>query len=173
MDDKAQQLLSKWSYSWQCKNKGEGGNVILIVIDLRPAWAYLNHELGTRRKQCDGNPVEKKKVPGDVWIMDLGEEQAELGGGVKCIISLESLHSHKQSRSNPSWIPLTLSGASLALNFSSPDSLIKVEKKSCMLQSNGWSRFFIHLTTAWYRWRHGLYPSGLVFVRCVCVGGFS
>lgn len=62
--------------------------------------------------------------------MDLGEQQAELGeGGVKCIISLESLHSHKQSSSNPSWIPLTLSGASLALDFSSLDSLLKVEKK--------------------------------------------
>lgn len=30
-----------------------------------------------------------------------GEEQAELEGGVKCVISLESLRCHKRSKSSP------------------------------------------------------------------------
>lgn len=38
--------------------------------------------------------------------IDVGEEQTELGSGIKWVISLASLHSHKWSKSNPSWILL-------------------------------------------------------------------
>lgn len=37
--------------------------------------------------------------------MAIGEQQAELEGGIKCVISLESLCCHKRSKSSPPGIP--------------------------------------------------------------------
>lgn len=60
----------------------------------------------------------KSCIVSTYYSTHVGEGEAESGGAVKRGISLESLCSHKQSKSSPSWIPLTLvyCNANLVLN---------------------------------------------------------
>lgn len=53
-----------------------------------------------------------------VYVNKCRRGASRAGGGVKHVISLEMLHSHKQAKSNPSCIPLILFGANLGLILS-------------------------------------------------------
>lgn len=73
----------------------------------------------------------KKKVgfwsphhPHTIWSgwTDVEDDPAEPKGGIKHVISIASLHTHKRSKSTPLWIPFTLIYHLFGLTISSSDS---------------------------------------------------